>query len=56
MSDEALLEAFRLQCEHAERNGFSAWGVMLMWRGQEGVAEDDLIDIAREVTAEVAGE
>lgn len=50
-SDPSLLEAFRRQCDHAEANGLTAWAVYLMWRGQEGAEEDDLIDTAREVDA-----
>lgn len=48
-SENGLLDAYRKQCAHAVDHGLSAWGVYLMWRGQAGVTDDDLIDIAKEL-------
>lgn len=51
MSDPALLEAFRRQCITVKKAGRSPLGLLLMWRGEAGVDNDDLVDIAKEVDA-----
>lgn len=51
-SDPDILGAYRRQCETAIRQGSTAHLVFLVWRGQDGVDEEDLLDIARELDAE----
>jgi len=50
-SNPEMLEAYRLQCENAERLGVPVEAIYLMWRGQDDVTEDDLIDVMKEVTS-----
>jgi hypothetical protein len=45
-SDPTLLDAFRKQCRH-----FGPEMAFLVWQGQEGVDQDDLIDIIKEISA-----
>jgi hypothetical protein len=46
-SDPDLLDAYRKQCQH-----FGPWLTLLAWRGQPGVDNDDLLDIAKEIARE----
>lgn len=46
-SDPDLLEAFRRQCRHVDPAL-----AFLAWRGQDGVDDDDLIDIVKEYDRE----
>ncbi len=44
-SDPDLLDAFRKQCKT-----FGPEAALLLWKGQPGVDQDDLIDIYKELT------
>lgn len=50
MSD--LLDAFRKQVRHLITTGGEPGLALLAWQGQEGVTQDDLIDVYKEETGE----
>ncbi len=49
MSDQSLLEAFQRQCVTLLVAGESPYLALLVWQQQEGVDNDDLVDIAKSV-------
>lgn len=47
-----LLAAYRKQLRHLISTGSDPGLALLAWQGQEGVSQDDLIDVYKEETGE----